>query len=227
MKPEIYRVIEDCEDFVAVNKNHGVLSQSGKDSSISVIEALKKEYEDHFIHLLNRVDRPVGGLVLLAKSRSFLRFYEGLQHKGAVEKRYVAIVEGFVDNAEEGIHRHFLSADRRQKKAVISLEKTKDAKEVELNLHVLEHFDRYTAIEMVLSGGKFHQIRAQLGFLGHPIRGDVKYGARRGHRDRSIDLHGQQISWSSKNKGKITIRAPILKNDSLWQMLEAKLRTKK
>jgi len=223
MMKALYQIIEECEDFIAVNKNHGVLSQSGKDASSSVFEVLKQENDNNFLHLLNRLDRPVGGLLILAKNRNFLKYYLGLQERDQVEKRYVAIVEGLVDDAKVGIQRHFLSADRRRKRAFISSEKIEDAKEVELNLQVIERFNHYTAIEIVLSGGKFHQIRAQLGFLGHPIRGDVKYGARRGHRDRSIDLHGHQMNWSSKNKGKKSIEAPIIKNDHLWQMLVAQL----
>ena len=72
---ELYSVIEDNDDFIAVNKHHGILSQSGKDSSPSVIEKAKEEYSGSFFHLLNRIDRPVRGLLLIAKSQYFSNQY--------------------------------------------------------------------------------------------------------------------------------------------------------
>lgn len=224
---ELYTILEENKDFIAVNKHHGVLSQSGRDSSPAVIEELNKQNKYPFLHLLNRVDRPVGGVVLLAKSRNFLRLYLGMQEKNQVEKRYIALVEGVVDATKDSkVIKHYLLADRRRKKAIVSDKKIKGARAVQLRYQILKQFDRYTALEIILSGGKFHQIRGQLSCMGHPIRGDVKYGARRGNRDRSIGLHGHRISWSTKNSGTYSIDAPILKEDHLWQMTEAELRTK-
>ena len=220
---ELYSVIEDNDDFIAVNKHHGILSQSGKDSSPSVIEKAKEEYSGSFFHLLNRIDRPVGGLLLIAKSRYFSNQYLELQEKGAIEKRYLALVEGVVAEPKLML-RHYLKADRRRKKAIVSENEDKNSKKVSLSLKVLKRFDRYTALEIYLAGGKFHQIRAQLGYWGHPIRGDVKYGARRGHRDKSIDLHAYQLSWTAQKGDAVNLMAPPLKSDTLWNILKELLK---
>lgn len=208
-------IIKSTSSYIVVNKPAGWLSQKGRNNDTSIFEYFNKKNKGK-IHLLNRVDRPVSGLILLSKTRAFTKAYLESQENNNTIKTYLAVVEGKVD-VESDTLEQWLVHDKQQMKTSVTDENNKNAKKCILSFNRLGLFDNYSLLEVVITKGKFHQIRAQLASYGHPIKGDVKYGARRGNRDRSIHLHSFRIDVQSTEVEKLSFTAPIWKKDSLWE----------
>jgi 23S rRNA pseudouridine1911/1915/1917 synthase len=173
--------------LIAVHKPAGMPVQpdrSGDPDLLSAVQAVcgGRAWPVH------RIDRPVGGVVLFALDEGSAAALSALFRGRRVEKRYWAIVEG---RMESGTLAHALQPDVRARKARTN---TAGGRPVHATVSALAHGDRYTLVEVVPDGGAFHQVRAQLAAAGHPIKGDVKYGARRGRRGR-IELHARALAF--------------------------------
>ncbi len=202
------------DDYIIASKPSGLLSQHtpGEDSLTS---RLQKHFSED-LHILTRLDRPVSGLVLYSRSRGFTKEYNRQQKGNRILKKYIAITEGSIDAQEmdlKGFHAH----DKKAKKARVYPDDGPGCKEVFAHMKTIEVLDNYSVVELSLHTGAFHQLRAQLAFIGHPIKGDVKYGSRRSNRDRSIHLHAHTISlrWDGKER---TFEVPIPTKDTLWEI---------
>lgn len=197
-------------------KPAGVLSQKSQD-----VSSFQQEIETHVgypLHILTRLDRPVSGLVLFSKTSEFTKHYIREQDRDRVVKKYLGFVEGNVKSSElvlDNYHYH----DKKVRKARISDQEAKGYRPVRSQIEVSQRFDNYTLLAMILLKGAFHQLRAQISHIGHPIKGDVKYGARRGNKDRSIHLHSHSIEFAWKGN-QIKESATIPQTDKLWQMVE-------
>ncbi|MBT8190551.1 MAG: RNA pseudouridine synthase [Saprospiraceae bacterium] len=208
-------IVKNTKSYLAINKPPGWLSQSGRNSDISILEYYQSKNPGK-LHLLNRIDRPVSGMVLLSKTRAFTKSFVEAQNNNLVSKTYLAVVEGKVE-VENNELEHWLVHDKRQMCSYITDQNNQHAKKCTLSFKRLGLFDRYSLLEITIRKGKFHQIRAQLSFYGHPIKGDVKYGARRGNRDRSIHLHSHKLKFENPVSETIQFTAPIWTGDSLWE----------
>jgi len=142
----------------------------------------------------HRLDRPVSGALVVALDADALRGMNAAFAAHAVRKTYLAIVEGRVDGPLDLVHH--LAHDPKAKKARVVNAGVKGGFLCRLVARPLLVGERYTLVEVVPEGGRFHQIRAQLAAAGHAIKGDVKYGARRGEADRSIALHAHRIAFT-------------------------------
>ena len=209
-------ILENNKEYLIAHKKSGQLSQKsekGDDSVQNQIEAYRKTA----LHILTRLDRPVSGLVVFSKSSSFTTHFLDLQTKSAVTKTYVAIVEGQMD-AKGGTLVSHLVHDKKNQKARVSQTATDKTREATLDYKTIKALDKYTIVELSLTSGKFHQIRVQLSDHGHPIKGDVKYGARRGNKDRSIHLHARKLAFKDLHKKEQTYIANFPSDDSLWNL---------
>lgn len=178
--------------LIAVNKPGGRPVQADKTGDAHVLGMLAGEFpQDRHLGLPHRLDRPVSGVLLITRTQEALAAMNTLFAARAVRKTYWAIVSG--TPPVSGIWEHRLVHDTRQHKARVS-----DDPSVEMSRVVIERVaagERYGLIELVPDGGRFHQLRAQCAAAGFPIKGDVKYGARRGEKDRSIALHARSIAF--------------------------------
>lgn len=209
------RIISYTKTYIALNKPNGHLSQKSDDESDrSIFDIRKLHHGDS--HVLTRLDRPVSGLVLVSLKKKFNQHFQKIQEQQKVTKSYIAIVEGAYKNDSEEL-KHFLHHNKKKFKSYISDEESDAFKPVVLAVGILKKLDNYTVLNLELKQGKFHQIRAQLAHVGHPIKGDVKYGARRGNKDRSIHLHAHKISFQDQLGEKIKIKANLPENDNLWK----------
>ena len=197
-----------------------MLCQQSKKGERSLELNLKKAGH-RGLHLLTRLDRPVSGLVFFSKRSEFNKHYQALQERDAVEKEYIAIVEGQVPDDMMGLKKldHFHVHDKKNLKARISDEQTANFRLISLEYEVIENLDNYTVLKVILRRGRFHQIRAQLAHLGYPVKGDVKYGARRGNKNRSIHLHSYRLRFKNMAGDKRNFEAPLPEGDSLWEVV--------
>lgn len=199
--------------FVAVNKPAGVPAQADKTGDQSIHETTEF-YCRTKLHLLNRLDRPASGLMIMSKKERFTKHYTDLQSKGKVIKTYFAITSK-ADIEHEGELENFLEHNTKSNKAII-VNKGNDKSKVELEYRILEELDNYLFVCVKIKSGKFHQIRAQLANVGMHIKGDVKYGARRKNKDRSIHLHAYHYEVNDPiTKKKLNLIADLPK-DNLW-----------
>ena len=186
-----------------------MVSVPDKLNSPSVLEIMQREL-GVTLFPVNRLDRPVSGIQILAFSG---RTQEIMSRKKTVIKEYIAITEKS-SIADSQTLKTYIYRDGRRRKAHCSDTPKNGYKEAVLSYSILQHLDRYFVLGITLETGRFHQIRAQLSQLGCPIRGDVKYGARRKNSDRSIDLHAHKIDIPHMN---IKITAPIHREESIWK----------
>lgn len=211
-------VLYKNNQLIAFNKPAGIPVQPDLTNDKDLI-GLAEIYAKSNLHLIHRLDRPVSGAVLLAKTKSAQNTLSEGFRSGTVQKTYLAVVQN-PPSAQEGILEHFIAKDSRSKRARVVKEGEKDAQKAVLRYRVIGRSDRYHLLEVVSETGRFHQIRCQLAAIGCPIKGDVKYGARRKNPDRSIHLHAWKLAFAHPvDQSSVLITAP-LPQDSLWQAFD-------
>ena len=220
-------VVYEDNHIVVVNKTSSEIVQGDKtgDTPLSemVKQYLKEKYNkpgNVFIGVTHRLDRPVSGLVVFAKtSKALARMNETVKNR-RIRKIYWAITENR-PSPESGSLKHFLVRDGRTNRTKAYDRPVPDAKEARLDYRLLAESDRYRLLEIELLTGRHHQIRAQLSKIGCPIRGDLKYGAPRSNRDGSISLHARSIEFVHPvRRSPVLITAPVPPQDNLWKYFE-------
>lgn len=195
------RVIYTDNHLIAINKLAGEIVQGDKtgdqplsDKVADYLSVVMNKPGKAFIGVIHRIDRPVSGLVLFARtSKGLSRLNEQFRER-KTQKTYYALVEGKPVSSEGNLV-NFLKKNEAKNTSRVVSEGTKDALRAELSYKVVKVLDRYTLLEVNPITGRHHQIRVQLSSAGWPIKGDVKYGARRGNTDRSICLHARSLTF--------------------------------
>jgi 23S rRNA pseudouridine1911/1915/1917 synthase len=209
------QIIATERDYIVVNKPAGLLSQVDQSQDNNNVQAIVQKKNKRKLHLLTRLDRPVGGILIMSKSKDFTKHYMVLQDQGLVTKEYYAIVEGQWPEESTTLE-NYLYHDQKQKKARILDEPHKGYNKTVLHVQCLSKLDNYSILSVLIDRGRFHQIRAQLSNAGFPVKGDVKYGARRGNKDRSIHLHATKIQFSNIKGEKLSYTSELPTTDNLW-----------
>lgn len=215
-------VYED-NHIIIVSKSSGEIVQADKtgDKPLSemVKEYIKEAYAKPgavFIGVVHRLDRPVSGLVVFARTSKALTRLNRMFHNGEVSKTYWAIVQNRPAEDEDELVHWIYRNEQRNKSYALDHEEYA-AKKAILRYRVIGTSDRYTLLEVKLLTGRHHQIRCQLAAIGCPIKGDLKYGARRSNPDASISLLARHIEFVHPVSHKlISVYAPLPK-DNLWQ----------
>lgn len=210
-------IVDNNNQYIVANKLPGMPCVPDK-SEDKNLKNLLEAYSKHDLHIITRTDRPVSGLTLFAKSQNAAKnLTEQIQTK-KIKKSYLAIVEG-KPTAETGELTDYLFKSGAHKSIVVK-EGDKDAKKAILKYETVLALDNYTILKIELITGRFHQIRSQLANAGFPIKGDVKYGARRKNKDRSIYLHAYELTFPHPVTGYVNkYKAVPDKNDSLWKLV--------
>ncbi|CAI2717500.1 RluA family pseudouridine synthase [Nitrospina watsonii] len=200
--------------LVAVDKPAGLLTQSDVRGAPNLLDQtrdwIKNEYGKPgkvYLGLVHRLDRPVSGVVLFARtSKAASRLSEQFRNHTA-QKFYLALVEG-VPEKETGRLVHYLRKEKSLKTTVFP-RPAPEAKQAELTYTVLENKGETSLVEVELHTGRFHQIRAQLGFIGHPLVGDVKYRAQSTLPEGRIALHANKLIVTHPTTGEpLTLESP-------------------
>lgn len=205
--------------IIIVNKAPGEIVQGDKtgDTPLSEIikDYLKQKYNkpgNVFCGVVHRIDRPVGGVVVFAKTSKALSRLNEMLRNGELHKTYWALVEGHPKVKEQRLT-DMLVSDGRINKTFIARKNDRNAKECILDYKVIAYGERYSLLEINLLTGRKHQIRAQLSNLGHPIKGDLKYGAKRSNPDGGISLLAKKICFIHPvSKTRIEVEAPLFED---------------
>lgn len=209
-------IVYEDNHIIVVNKAPGEIVQGDKTGDTPLSEMIKTYLKEKynkpgnvFCGVVHRIDRPVGGLVVFAKTSKALTRLNDMLRKGEIHKTYWALVEGKPKEKSATLKNQLVS-DGRINKTFVAKEGDKDAKESVLEYTTLATGDRYSLLEIKLLTGRKHQIRCQLSATGHPIKGDLKYGARRSNRDGGISLLARRIEFIHPvSKEKILVEAPL------------------
>ena len=220
-------ILYEDNHLLIVNKHCGDLVQSDPDGTEAIEDEIKAmiKLRDHkpgavFLGVVHRIDRPVSGAVIFAKTSKALARLNEMIRKGEIKKTYWAITESRPAE-EEGELRHWIARDPKSNRSRAHIRPKGDAKEALLNYTVLGASTNYTLLEVDLKTGRHHQIRAQLSAVGCSIKGDLKYGAKRSNKDGGISLHSRRVEFAHPVGGKlITVTAPVPTNDNLWTCFE-------
>ncbi len=179
MNIENYILFED-KDIIVIDKPAGLQAERDRFGHPSLEEEvqnyLEKYHRNHYLGIVHRLDRPVCGVIIMAKKLSTLKKLQIQMQEDEWEKIYRGWVHGTLKSSM-GKLEHFLVKDPKQKKALIYNEYQPEAKSCSLRYAVLDEKDGNTLLEVQLITGRYHQIRAQLGFIGNPIIGDQLYGS--------------------------------------------------
>lgn len=220
-------VLYEDNHIIAVNKKIADIVQADKTGDIPLSEEvkayLKKKYNkpgEVFLGIPHRVDRPVSGVVVFARtSKALVRLNKMFQeHEKEVTKIYWAIV-GNLPDRDHAVLVHYLVRDQEKNKSHAYNQPRSGAKEAKLEYRLLGSSQRYYLLEVQLCTGRHHQIRCQLAKIGCPIKGDLKYGFPRSNENGGIGLHARSLTFRhpvSREMLTITARPPL--NDPLWKV---------
>ena len=218
-------VVYEDNHIIIVNKQSGEIVQGDKtgDTPLSDIvkQYIKEKYNkpgNVFLGVVHRLDRPVSGLVVFAKTSKALSRLNEMFRTGDVHKTYWAIVKKN-DIAPEATLTDWLTRNERQNKGYAHNREVPGAKKAVLSYKVRSMSDNYMLLEVRLMTGRHHQIRCQLAHMGCPIKGDLKYGSPRSNPDGSISLMSRRVEFVHPvSKETIAVEAPV-PDDRLWLAL--------
>lgn len=216
-------VVYEDNHIIVVNKAPSEIVQGDKTGDIplseTVKEYLKEKYQkpgNVFLGVTHRLDRPVSGLVIFAKTSKALSRLNEMFRTGDVKKTYWAIVKNAPEHTE-GELVHYLVRNEKQNKSYAYPKEVPNSKKAILDYKLIARSDNYYLLEIDLKTGRHHQIRCQLAKMGCPIKGDLKYGFPRSNPDGSISLHARTVSFIHPvSKEKIELEAPV-PEDNLWK----------
>ena len=216
------KVVYEDNHIIVVNKTSSEIVQGDKtgDTPLSDIvkQYLKEKYNkpgNVFIGVTHRLDRPVSGLVVFAKTSKALSRLNEMFKNSAVRKTYWAIVKNRPEK-DEGELVHFLVRNEKQNKSYAYDREVPHSKKAILHYRVIGQSENYYLLEIDLKTGRHHQIRSQLAKMGCPIKGDLKYGFPRSNPDGSICLHARKVCFVHPvSKENIELEAPVPEGN-LW-----------
>jgi 23S rRNA pseudouridine1911/1915/1917 synthase len=218
-------ILYEDNHLIAINKRPSDIVQGDKtgDSPLpDYIKAyLKAKYQkpgNVFCGVIHRLDRPTSGVVLFAKTSKGLERMNKQFSQHLTKKTYWALLEGQPEDSENRLE-HFLLKNEKQNKSYCVTQGRKGAKLASLTYKVIQRFERYCWVEITLETGRHHQIRAQFSYIGCPVKGDVKYGAKRNNPDQSICLHARILQFSHPISGEQILIEATPTNVDFWSPL--------
>lgn len=221
------QVVYEDNHIIVVYKESGEIVQGDKTGDTPLSETvkayIKEKYQKPgavFLGVVHRLDRPVSGLVVFARTSKALSRLNEMFRKGEVHKTYWALVQPSGNPVTSNTFvtaTHWLTRNEKQNKSYAYDREVPGSKKAVLRYRTIGQTDRYQLVEVELLTGRHHQIRCQLSTLGMPIRGDLKYGAKRSNPDGSISLLSHHVEFIHPvSKQEIVLDSP-LPGDKIWQ----------
>ena len=182
-------VLFEDNHLLIVNKKSGDIVQGDKtgDKPLSEVvkEYIKEKYNkpgEVFLGVVHRLDRPTSGIIIFARTSKALERLNKMLRDRVISKTYWAIIKNNPKKVKDTLI-HFLKKNPKNNKSTVFTKKTEGSKKAILHFTIKKKLDNYSLLEIDLETGRHHQIRAQLSFIGSPIKGDLKYGASRSNKD--------------------------------------------
>ncbi len=218
----MHEILFEDNHLIAVFKKPSDLSQGDKTGDTPLDEEIRKyigkKYNkpgDVFLGVVHRLDRPVSGVILYARTSKALARLNEMFRKGEIKKTYLAIVRERPPQDQATLE-HFLKKNEKQNKTYVYDTEVKGSKKASLEYRLAGRSERYYLLEIQLHSGRHHQIRAQLAAIGCPVKGDLKYGYSRSNNDGSISLIARRLEFIHPvKKEKIVITSPFPDGD-IW-----------
>lgn len=222
-------VVYEDNHIIIVNKTASEIVQGDKTGDVPLSETVKQYLKEKyhkpgnvFIGVTHRLDRPVSGLVVFAKTSKALSRLNEMFKNSEVKKTYWAIVKQTPAETEGELVNYLVRNEKQNKSYAYDTEKPGSKKAI-LHYRLIARSDNYCLLEVDLKTGRHHQIRCQLAKMGCPIKGDLKYGFPRSNPDGSISLHARRVRFVHPvSKELIDVVAPV-PSDNLWRSLTASL----
>ena len=219
-------VVYEDNHIIIVNKTASEIVQGDKTGDTPLSEIVKQYIKEKyskpgnvFLGVTHRLDRPVSGIVVFAKTSKALSRLNEMFRNSEVKKTYWAIVKNRPE-LDEGELVHYMVKNEKQNKSYAYDKEVKDSKKAVLHYKLIGHSQNYYLLEVDLKTGRHHQIRCQLAKMGCPIKGDLKYGFPRSNPDGSICLHSRRVRFIHPvSKTEIDVVAP-LPAGNLWNGFE-------
>ncbi len=219
-------ILYEDNHLIIINKKPSQIVQgdeTGDETLGDMVKAyIKRKYKkpgDVFLGITHRLDRPVSGAVIFARTSKALARLNEMLKEHTITKIYWAVVKQR-PAMEEGKLVHYLRKDEEKNRTYANDNPTREGKRAELDYMLINQSDNYSLLEITLHTGRHHQIRAQLSKIGSPIRGDMKYGYDRSNPDKSIHLHARRLEFIHPVSQKpISVTAPV-PDETLWKYFE-------
>ena len=216
-------ILFEDNHLIIINKKPGDIVQKDKTNDISLLdivkEYLKRKYNkpgNVYLGLIHRIDRPTSGLVMFAKTSKALSRMNNMMKGKMIVKTYWAITKNKPEKESSQLV-HWLKKNEKKNKSTHFSRETKNAKKAILDYRIIKELENYFLLEIIMGSGRHHQIRCQLQAIGCPIKGDLKYGAKRSNSDGSIDLHAKHLKFIHPvTKKEVNLNAPVREN-KIWQ----------
>jgi len=220
---DAFEILFEDNHLVAVNKTNHDLVQGDSTGDMALDARVKKYLKEKFnkpgrvyLGVTHRLDRPVSGGVLFARTSKALTRMNEMFRVGDIQKTYWAIVKNKPLRHEDTLS-HYIYKNAKQNKSYCTDQQVLNSKLAQLKYRLIASSDNYHLLEIDLLTGRHHQIRAQLAAIGSPIRGDLKYGYPRSNPDGGISLHARKIAFVHPvTKENLEITAPPPSEDKLW-----------
>ncbi len=217
------KVVYEDNHIIIVYKESGEIVQGDKTGDTPLSEMVKAYIKEKyakpglvFLGVVHRLDRPVSGLVMFARTSKALGRLNNMFRNGEIHKTYWAVVQDKPEE-EEGTLEHWLVRNEEKNKSFAYYHEVPRSKKAILKYRLIGQSERYYLLEVNLLTGRHHQIRCQLAAMDCPIKGDLKYGAKRSNPDGSISLLARRLDFIHPvSKEHIVVESP-LPQDNLWQ----------
>lgn len=215
-------VLYEDNHLIIINKRPGDISQGDKTGDKPLNEVVKEYIKEKynkagnvFLGVVHRLDRPTSGIIVFAKTSKALERLNKMLRDKKIQKTYWAIVKNSPQEVKNSLT-HYLKKNYRNNKSSVYKTEVQGSKKAILHYKTIKKLENYSLVEINLETGRHHQIRAQLSFIGFPIKGDLKYGFNRSNKDGSIHLHARKIEFIHPvSKQLISIYAPT-PDDVIW-----------
>jgi 23S rRNA pseudouridine1911/1915/1917 synthase len=224
-KDNLHVLYED-NHIIIINKRVGDIVQGDKTGDTPLSEIVKQYIAEKyhkkgnvFLGVVHRLDRPTSGIVIFARTSKALERLNKMLREKQIQKTYWAIVKN-KPSQEKDTLTHYLKKNSKNNKSTVFSRETEGSKKAILHYTVIKELDNYVVLKIDLETGRHHQIRAQLSFIKSPIKGDLKYGAKRSNPDSGICLHAREIEFThpvSKETTHIIAETP---DSSIWNSID-------
>ena len=221
--PKNYHVIYEDNHLIIVNKAAGILVQGDATGDVPLLDLvknyIKEKYEkpgDVFLGTVHRIDRPVSGLVVFARTSKALERMNEIFRKRDVQKTYWAVVRRRPPKKQDKLTSWLVKDESRNVVTAYDYP-APNAQKAELTYRVLGELNKHYLLQVTPITGRPHQIRVQLAQIGCPIRGDVKYGSPKPNNDGNINLHARRLFFTHPIKKEPVLCRAALPNDPFWE----------